>query len=111
MGFEQLAALRAQLANRAEAQPEDPARPVKASPTSRTAHPLPRPAKTPVDPVLAAIRRLQRRFPSTFPRQPAPNVPLKVGILADLLLHAKALSMSEATLHEALGRWCHGQRY
>ncbi|UIF89127.1 ProQ/FinO family protein (plasmid) [Cupriavidus necator] len=83
MGFEQLAALRAQLAS----------------------------AKAAAEPALsvgAVIGRLQQRFPEAFPRKPAPKLPLKVGILA---APAGALGLTEDHLRAALGAWCRGQRY
>ena len=135
MGFEQLAALKAQLASRAAASPiASTARPSGAPSTERAedachaaaaAQTLgsadghakairgvaPRGATTP-DPALgAAIGRLQKHFPLAFPRHPAPKVALKVGILADLQAHAPALGLTEPVLRAALGAWCQGQRY
>ncbi len=65
----------------------------------------------PVDPVVKSIGRLQKRFPNVFPKNPAPKLPLKVGIFADLVVHAKELSLSEAELRDAIKTWCRGSRY
>ncbi|GLU31342.1 ProQ/FinO family protein [Trinickia caryophylli] len=65
----------------------------------------------PVDPVVRIIGKLQRRFPAAFPKNPAPKVPLKIGILADLLAHAAELSLSEAEIRDAVSTWCRGNRY
>lgn len=68
-------------------------------------------AAEPVDPVVRIIGKLQRRFPAAFPKNPAPKVPLKIGILADLLAHAAELSLSEAEIRDAVSTWCRGTRY
>jgi len=65
----------------------------------------------PVDPVVKSIGRLQKRFPNAFPKNPAPKLPLKVGIFEDLVVHAKDLSLSEAELRDAIKTWCRGSRY
>ncbi|MGA9911519.1 MAG: ProQ/FinO family protein, partial [Paraburkholderia sp.] len=65
----------------------------------------------PVDPVVKSIGRLQKRFPNAFPKNPAPKLPLKVGIFEDLVVHAKELSLSEAELRDAIKTWCRGSRY
>jgi ProP effector len=64
-----------------------------------------------VDPVVKSIGRLQKRFPIAFPKNPAPKLPLKVGIFEDLVAHAKELSLSEAELRDAIKTWCRGSRY
>jgi len=66
---------------------------------------------TPVDPVIVAIGKLQRRFPRAFPKNPAPKVPLKVGIWDDLAREAQAVGLTEAELREAMSTWCRGNRY
>lgn len=73
----------------------------------------PRPEKreTPVDPVVVAISRLQRHFPKAFPKNPAPKLPLKLGVLADLVQHAEQLQLDEAQIKEAVKTWCDGRRY
>ena len=65
----------------------------------------------PVDPVVKSIGRLQKRFPIAFPKNPAPKLPLKVGIFEDLVVHARELSLSEAELRDAIKTWCRGSRY
>ncbi|BDB24131.1 hypothetical protein Tamer19_70590 [Cupriavidus sp. TA19] len=65
----------------------------------------------PVDPVVLAIARLQKRFPTVFPKSPAPKVPLKVGIFQDMVQHAQELKLTEAELRDAIRTWCRGARY
>jgi ProP effector len=65
----------------------------------------------PVDPVVLTIGKLQKRFPKAFPKNPAPKVPLKVGIFKDLLVHAEELGLTEAALRDAIKVWCWGSRY
>ncbi|WP_250157085.1 ProQ/FinO family protein [Achromobacter deleyi] len=67
--------------------------------------------ETPVDPVVVAISRLQRHFPKAFPKNPAPKLPLKLGVLTDLVQHAQALQLDEAQIKEAVKTWCDGRRY
>ncbi|WP_042875794.1 ProQ/FinO family protein [Cupriavidus necator] len=112
MGFEQLAALRVQLAEQAKAEKAAKAPKRARPPRARDAAPAnpAKPAKS-VDPVVHAIARLQRRFPLAFPKNPAPKVPLKIGIFEDLLPYAQDLSLSEAELREAIKTWCRGARY
>lgn len=132
MGFEQLAALKAQLTKEAKLKtqqersadtpapaakqagkgapkterPTRPARPARAGAPARTGEKTP-----PVDPVVRVIGTLQKRFPAAFPKNPAPKVPLKVGILADLLAQAADLQLSEAQIRDAVSTWCRGSRY
>ena len=112
MGFEQLAALKAQLAKQAKQEKQAKQAPAE----SRTHKPRPRPATKaattpPVDPVVLVIGKLQARFPMAFPKKPAAKVPLKIGIFEDLLPHAAALALNEAELRAAIRTWCRGQRY
>jgi ProP effector len=58
-----------------------------------------------------AIAKLQKRLPQTFPNNPAPKAPLKIGIFEDLLQHTQALALTEADLREAIRTWCRGTRY
>jgi ProP effector len=140
MGFEQLAELKKQLAAaRAEAAPAaksgaKPASRPDSRPASKPAskpgakagaRPARKPTEPrraaadakpavdakPVDPVVKSIGRLQKRFPIAFPKNPAPKLPLKVGIFEDLVMHAKELSLSEAELRDAIKTWCRGSRY
>ncbi|KVG68441.1 ProQ activator of osmoprotectant transporter prop [Burkholderia ubonensis] len=145
MGFEQLAALRDQLAakakqernaKRTKAQPDSGTKPssggkpasgakspsgakaasgVKASSGAKVSSGA-RPSSggkpsAPVDPVVVAIGKLQKRFPLAFPKNPAPKVPLKVGIWADLAGQAQAVGLTEAELRDAMSTWCRGNRY
>ncbi|WP_175905519.1 ProQ/FinO family protein [Burkholderia seminalis] len=138
MGFEQLAELRAQLAAKAKqernakrpaapadtgAKPKSGDRPsrgakpgagAKAGAAAKTPHrakPAAAKPSAPVDPVIVAIGKLQRKFPSAFPKNPAPKVPLKVGIWDDLAREAQGIGLTEAELREAMSTWCRGNRY
>ena len=140
MGFEQLAALKAQLTKEAKLkkQQEQQTQPAHKPADQRAANKAPRPAakderparparpggpsragekarggdKTPpVDPVVRVIGKLQKRFPAAFPKNPAPKVPLKVGILADLIAQGADLQLTEAEIREAVSTWCRGSRY
>ncbi len=138
MGLEQLAAIRELLikqapdkaASKKESRPQGadkPRRPQGAAKGPRPqggdkgpraqagdkAQRAPRPEKreTPVDPVVVAISRLQRHFPKAFPKNPAPKLPLKLGVLADLVQHADQLQLDEAQIKEAVKTWCDGRRY
>ena len=110
MGFEQLAALKEQLAKQAKAAPQAKTRRAPPKALARPAKPVNEPAK-PVDPVLQAIAKLQKRFPQTFPKNPAPKVPLKIGIFEDLLPHVEELALTEPVLRDAIRTWCRGTRY
>ncbi|MGO4329375.1 ProQ/FinO family protein [Cupriavidus sp. 2TAF22] len=106
MGFEQLAALKEQLAKQAKAAPPAKARRAPPKASARPAKPI-----KPVDPVLQAIVKLQKRFPQTFPKNPAPKVPLKIGIFEDLVPHVQELGLTESVLRDAIRTWCRGTRY
>ncbi|WP_353806283.1 ProQ/FinO family protein [Achromobacter sp.] len=138
MGLEQLAAIRALIIKQA---PEEPTPKKEARPQGAGKGPRPpgggkgprpqggdknarnqggdksqRPQRadrreSPVDPVVVAISRLQRQFPKAFPKNPAPKLPLKLGVLADLVQHAQALQLDEAQIKEAVKTWCDGRRY
>ena len=103
MGFEQLAALKQQL--EAQRQKEKP--PARKRATSRQA---PKPTE-PVDPVVISISRLQRHFPATFPKRPAPKLPLKLGVHKDLVEQAEVLGLTPEQIKEAVKTWCEGARY
>ena len=136
MGFEQLAALKDQLAKQAEekrmakraqhAKPAQNAKPAKQAEAPKQAKPgraaptaarhaqaqkAPAQKSKPVDPVVLSIGKLQKRFPKAFPKNPAPKVPLKVGIFKDLLEHSEELGLNEAALRDAIKVWCWGSRY
>ncbi len=65
----------------------------------------------PVDPVVLIIGRLQKQFPIAFPKNPAPKVPLKLGIHKDLFELSDSLGISKPDLREAIKTWCVGNRY
>jgi ProP effector len=102
MGFEQLASLKDQLAQQAKAEK------LAKQPKKKTA-----PAKKaePVDPVVLVIGQLQKRFPQAFPKNPAPKLPMKIGIHRDLLEQSEQLGVSKKALREAIKIWCWGNRY
>ena len=138
MGLEQLAAIRELLikqspdkaGSKKESRPQDADKPRRPQGAAKGPRPqkgdksqraqggdkgqrAPRPEKrdAPVDPVVVAISRLQRHFPKAFPKNPAPKVPLKLGVLADLVQHAEQLQLDEAQIKEAVKTWCDGRRY
>ncbi|WP_019448409.1 ProQ/FinO family protein [Cupriavidus sp. BIS7] len=122
MGFEQLAALKAKLTEQAKSEAraktprprKAPAEQAKSESRAKTPRPRQAPASNPatrVDPVVHTIGKLQKQFPKAFPKNPAPKVPLKIGIFEDLLTHAKSLSLTEAELRDAIRTWCRGARY
>jgi ProP effector len=117
MGFEQLAELKEKLAKRAEAKPvRAEAKPVRtgvkpAAKAPRARRPAPSGDSKPVDPVVITIGKLQKKFPRAFPKNPAPKVPLKVGIFEDLLIQATELGLAAPELRDAIKTWCRGSRY
>ncbi|MFJ4292877.1 ProQ/FinO family protein [Cupriavidus sp. NPDC089707] len=130
MGFEQLAALKAKLVEQAKAEKAaesakrtkstngtkgthdtKDAKGNKGNKPPRARNAAPATPEKPVDPVVLAIARLQKRFPTVFPKSPAPKVPLKVGIFQDLVQHAPELKLTEAELRDAIRTWCRGARY
>ncbi len=118
MGFEQLAALKDQLAKQAERERiEKASRVRRPAPVANNSKPAANKSKPvadkskPVDPVVLAIAKLQKRFPLAFPRKPAPKVPLKIGIFEDLAKHGQEIGLSESELREAISTWCRGTRY
>lgn len=106
MGFEQLAQLKKQLAEQAKAVPAK-----KAARPARPSRPAPSTPREPVDPVVHTIGKLQKRFPRAFPKNPSPKVPLKVGVIDDLLKQASDLGLTEKQVRDAIKLWCRGARY
>jgi ProP effector len=104
MGFEQLAELKKQLTKESAQQAGAARRRPKDTGGSKA-------RQAPVDPVVLVIGKLQKRFPATFPKSPAPKIPLKVGILEDVLAHVDQLGLSEAEIRDAISTWCRGSRY
>jgi len=119
MGFEQLAGLKEQLAKQAASNAAKKKAPRARRPAPPAASKPADPAKSaksgtpskPVDPVVHTIGKLQKRFPLAFPKNPAPKVPLKVGIFEDLMTHAEELGLNEKELRSAIKVWCRGNRY
>ncbi|WP_446809312.1 ProQ/FinO family protein [Methylomonas sp. 2BW1-5-20] len=104
MGFEQLASLRDELVKQAAAEKETK-RQKKAD--DRTT--VKKSGK--VDPLLAVIGLLQKKFPLAFPKKPAAKVPLKIGIHKDILEQATELGTNKNELRAAIKAWCWGNRY
>jgi ProP effector len=113
MGFEQLAGLKEKLSKPAEtrAPTKAPARPNRIAAPATIATAKPAVNTKPVDPVVVTIGRLQKRFPAAFPKNPAPKIPLKIGIFDDLISHMAELKLSETELRDAIKIWCRGSRY
>lgn len=109
MGFEQLAALKEQLSQPDKTKALTRSNRVRAAASIANAKPAAN-AK-PVDPVVVNIGRLQKRFPEAFPKNPAPKIPLKIGIFDDLISHMAELKLSHTELRDALKIWCRGNRY
>lgn len=99
MGFEQLADLKKQLASENTPEKQVAKQSTKAKKLS------------PVDPVVLVIGKLQKLFPKTFPKNPAPKVPLKIGILEDLQARSEEIRISHDDLKLAIKTWCKSSRY
>ncbi|MEJ2769253.1 ProQ/FinO family protein [Mycetohabitans sp. B46] len=137
MGFEQLAALKQQLAAQAKQQRAEQAKQrterggpqhaeqgkqqgkqqsaashAKLARTGQGGQQRPVAQRNkPVDPVVEAIWRLQKHFPKAFPKKPEPKLPLKLGIHIDAMQHAKKFGLTEAQIKDAIATWCQGNRY
>lgn len=116
MGFEQLAALKKELAAQAEREQRQakPRAKKPRGPNQRQEPARQQPSQRPQverDPVLVCIGRLQKLFPLAFPKKPDPKVPLKLGISDDLCARSKELGLSEERIKEAVATWCKGSRY
>lgn len=94
MGLEKLADLKKQLSAEAKS--------VKPTKSQKT---------TSVDPVVLIIGKLQKLFPETFPKNPNPKVPLKVGILDDLYARSEEIGISNEDIQLAIKTWCKSSRY
>jgi ProP effector len=111
MGFEQLSAIKAQRNQGANHKKVDSR---STSSTVDVTHEIrqpPKPPRTTADAAARAVTTLQRHFPHAFPHSPTPKVPLKVGILRDVLAQAASLGLSERDARNGLKLWCRGQRY
>jgi ProP effector len=58
-----------------------------------------------------AVATLQKHFPQAFPRSLTPKVPLKVGILKDVLAHASSIGLSVRDVRNGIKLWCRGHHY
>jgi ProP effector len=111
MGFEDLAALKAQLnqsANRKKVAARLTSAPVG---VGRKMDQPPEPPRTSADAAARAVTTLQLHFPHAFPHSRAPKGALKVGILKDVLARAVSLGLSERDARNGIKMWCRGQRY
>jgi ProP effector len=104
MGFEQLAELRDRLQAEKQHAKADNTTHQKQKPTPRT-------KLREQDPAREAIWPLQKHFPSAFPVNPAPKVPLKEGILKDAEQHLEMLGITPEQLKLGISTWCRGTRY
>jgi len=118
MGFEQLASLKQQLAQQAQAAKQTTVQATTTKPAAAkhskvrpTAAKPKQPTREAVDPVILTIGALQKRFPTVFPKSPLPKIPLKLKIHHDLLAQAPELGLTEQALLEAIKTWCQGTRY
>ena len=103
MGFEQLASLRDELAQQATLEK------LSNKKTNTEARSSKNYSK--VEPSVLVIGQLQKTFPLVFPKNPAPKIPLKIGIHTDLFEHADQLTISQDQLRAAIKVWCTGNRY
>ncbi len=53
----------------------------------------------------------QKRFPKMSPTNPAPKVPLKIGIFKDLVPRVQKLGLAGSVLRDAIRTWYRGTRY
>jgi ProP effector len=110
MGFEKLASLEARLnedaKNTTSASGVPPSR-VRAGGAVRRRSSPPRTS----DAAAHAVATLQKNFPRAFPRSPTPKVPLKVGILSDVLAQAASIGLSARDVRNGIKLWCRGHHY
>ncbi|WP_459906473.1 ProQ/FinO family protein [Caballeronia sp. HLA56] len=111
MGFEQLAALKLELNQRAKDTKAESHTTSTGSVGGREIERGLKPPPTSRHAAERAVTTLQRNFPRAFPRNSAPKVPLKVGVLKDVLAQAGALGLSERDVRNGVKLWCRGQRY
>jgi ProP effector len=110
MGFEKLATLKAQLNEDAKSTTSAPGvlpSSVKAGGAVKRRSSPPRTS----DAAAHAVAMLQKSFPRAFPRNPAPKVPLKVGILKDVLAQAELIGLSARDVRNGIKLWCRGHHY
>jgi ProP effector len=110
MGFEKLATLKAQLNEDAKSTTSAsgvwPSR-VKAGGAVKRQSSPPRTS----DAAARAVAALQKNFPRAFPRSPIPKVPLKVGVLKDVLAQAASIGLSARDVRNGIKLWCRGHHY
>jgi ProP effector len=110
MGFEKLATLKARLDEDAKrttsAAGVTPSR-VEARRAVKRRSSSPRTS----DAAARAVATLQKNFPRAFPRSPTPKVPLKVGILIDVLAQAESIGLSARDVRNGIKLWCRGHHY
>jgi ProP effector len=110
MGFEKLATLKAQLNEDAKSTTSAsgvlPSRVKTGGAVKRRSSP---PQTS--DAAAHAVATLQKNFPRAFPRSPTPKVPLKVGILKDVLAQAASIGLNERDVRNGIKLWCRGHHY
>jgi ProP effector len=111
VGFEQLVALKAQLNQGAKGKKAGSRLTSAQVGAGREIKQSPKAPRTSADAAARAVTMLQRHFPHAFPHSPAPKVPLKVGILKDVLARAASLGLSDRDARNGVKLWCRGQRY
>ncbi len=104
MGFEQLASLRDELAQKAAAEKQKKRQ-------KKTGEGASAKKAAKVDPLVLTIGLLQKAFPVAFPKKPASKIPLKIGIHKDILEQAERLGINKNDLRAAIKTWCWGNRY
>jgi ProP effector len=70
-----------------------------------------KPPRRSADDAARAVATLQKHFPRAFPRSPIPKVPLKVGILKDVLAQAASIGLSARDVRNGIKLWCRGHHY
>jgi ProP effector len=111
MGFEQLAALKAQQ-NQETKSTKGASRATSTCVDARgEIKPRSKRPRTSADDAAHAVVTLQKRFPRAFPRSPIPKVPLKVGILNDVLAHAVSIGLSAGDVRNGIKLRCRGNHY
>jgi ProP effector len=111
MGFEQLAALKAHLNQNTEGTMSACSPTSSGIDTKGKIKQRSKPPRPSADAAARAVATLQKCFPRAFPRSPTPKVPLKIGILKDVLTHAASIGLSERDIRNGMKLWCRGHHY
>jgi ProP effector len=111
MGFEQFAALKAHLNQNTEGSMSASSATSRGIDTKGKTKQRSTPPRPSADAAAYAVATLQKCFPRAFPRSPTPKVPLKIGILKDVLTHAASIGLSERDVRNGMKLWCRGHHY